>query len=204
VTDSAAQLHSASMVGVTPASTVDAGAISGAEPLAFEEVYRRYFPFIWRSVQSLGVPASMTDDVVQEVFVIAHQKLAAFEGRSALKTWLYGIALHRARRHRGRSRAGEQVDTSLAEGLGGPEAARPDRRAEHAEAARAVNAILDGLGDEQREVFVLAELEELTAPEIAEILGVPLNTVYSRLRLGREAFARGAARFRAQDDWRTR
>jgi RNA polymerase sigma-70 factor (ECF subfamily) len=67
-----------------------------------------------------------------------------------------------------------------------------------------VQAILEGLDEDQREVFVLAELEELFAPEIARALGVKLNTVYSRLRLARVAFAEGAARQRARDGWRTR
>ncbi len=179
-------------------------AVSAAgEPLSFAAVYDGHFTYIWRSVQCLGVPASQVDDVVQEVFVIAHQKLATFEGRSSVKTWLYGIALMRAREHRRKARTpGPPADAD--EPLVAPETTWPDRRAEQAEAVRAVNAILAGLDEDQREVFVLAELEELTAPEIAEILGVKLNTVYSRLRLAREAFARAAARLRARDGWRDR
>jgi RNA polymerase sigma-70 factor, ECF subfamily len=75
---------------------------------------------------------------------------------------------------------------------------------EDAEAARTVNAILSTMLEEQREVFVLAELEQLSAPEIAEALDVKLNTVYSRLRLAREAFASAAALHRARDEWRFR
>ena len=202
MTDSATRRHSSFMVGA--ASTVEgAGTVHVVTP-AFVDVYDRYFPYIWRSVQGLGVPASQTEDVVQEVFIIAHEKMAAFEGRSSIKTWLYGIALHRARFHRKQARQRGQSEVVDAERTLGPDAARPDRRAEDAEAARVVNAILLGLDDDQREVFVLAELEELTAPEIAEVIGVKLNTVYSRLRLAREAFAKAAARFRARDDWRTR
>ena len=75
---------------------------------------------------------------------------------------------------------------------------------EKADAARIVNRLLDGLDDDQREVFVLAELEDLSAPEIAEALEVKLNTVYSRLRLARSAFAEVAARHRAREDRRER
>jgi RNA polymerase sigma-70 factor (ECF subfamily) len=176
----------------------------GVDTPSFVALYRSYFPYIWRSVQRLGVPASHADDAVQEVFIIAHAKLATFEGRSSLKTWLYGIAVHRARVHRGRARLGRAEDALDAESIHAPDAARPDHRAVCAEAARAVNAILDRLDGDQREVFVLAELEELSAPEIVEVLDVKLSTVYSRLRLARAAFAKAAARYRAQDDWRAR
>jgi RNA polymerase sigma-70 factor (ECF subfamily) len=191
------------MLAVTPATATPREPPSPEEPTDFGTIYDTYFPYIWRSVQRLGVPASQTDDVVQEVFIIAYRKLAGFEGRSSLKTWLYGIALYRARLCRTQGKRGRQEELD-AERHHAPDAARPDRRAEHAEAARVVNAILDRLDDEQREVFVLTELEELSAPEIAEVLGVKLNTVYSRLRLAREAFANASARYRAQDGWRSK
>jgi RNA polymerase sigma-70 factor (ECF subfamily) len=204
VTDPACSVHSLTMVGVVPAGIEQAEADGKVEDLTFTSVYDRYFSYIWRSVQCLGVPASQADDVVQEVFVIAHDKLPGFEGRSSLKTWLYGIAVHRARHHRKRAqqRAGDKdVD---AETLRAPDGTRPDHRVENAEAVQVLSAILSSLDDDQREVFVLAELEELSAPEIAAALGIKLNTVYSRLRLGREAFAKAAARHRARDGWRTR
>jgi RNA polymerase sigma-70 factor (ECF subfamily) len=148
------------------------------------------------------VPLAQADDVVQEVFLVVHRKRAQFEGRSTFKTWLYGITLRVARVHRARSRRAACDQAVDAELVRAPEAARPDERAQSAEAARLVEGILDGLDDEQREVFVLAELEELSAPEIAEVLCVKLNTVYSRLRLARAAFAEAAARHRARDGWR--
>jgi len=72
------------------------------------------------------------------------------------------------------------------------------------EAARFVDQFLQGLNHDQRDVFVLAELEQLSAPEIATVLGTCLNTVYSRLRLARGEFAKAVARHRARDDWRNR
>jgi RNA polymerase sigma-70 factor (ECF subfamily) len=192
------------MLGVSAVHRADAPRAAAADVPAFESVYDTYFPYVWRSVQRLGVPPSHADDVVQEVFIIVHRRLHEFEGRSALKTWLYGIALRVARAYRTQSRrSGERVALD-AEQLRAPEATRPDEQAQIAEAARLVDALLDGLEYEQREVFVLAELEQLTAPEIAEALGAKLNTVYSRLRLARRAFAEAAARCRAQDAWRFR
>jgi len=170
----------------------------------FEAVYDTYFPYIWRSVQRLGVPASHADDAVQEVFIVVHRKLLQFEGRSTLKTWLYGIAVRVARIHRLRYARSTRLHEVAPDRIRAPDAAQPDERAANAEAARLVHALLAGLDDDQREAFVLAELEQLAAPEIAEALGVKLNTVYSRLRLARAAFAEAAARHRARDGWRTR
>jgi RNA polymerase sigma-70 factor (ECF subfamily) len=189
------------MVGAASASTtaLEGKGFPRVDAPSFESIYERYFPYVWRSVQRLGVPAAHTDDVVQEVFIIAHQKLAAFEGRSSIKTWLYGIALRRARVHRSRAPLAWQEEDVDDARVRAPDAARPDRRAEYVEAARVVNTILNGLDDDQREVFVLAELEELSAPEIAEVLGVKPNTVYSRLRLARDAFDKAVARYRARD-----
>ena len=202
MTEPPSRSHSMEMLGVSTLPATEggpAGAAAEVETPSFEAVYDAYFPYIWRSVLRLGVPLAQADDVVQEVFVVVHRKLGSFEGRSSIKTWLYGIALRVARAHRVRApRALEPEE------LRAPDASRPDERAENAEAARIVRTLLDQLDDDQREVFVLAELEQLTAPEIAEALGVKLNTVYSRLRLAREAFAEAAARFRAADGWRMR
>ena len=136
--------------------------------------------------------------------MVVHRRLAEFEGRSTLKTWLYGIALRVARAHRSRSKQPTESQTIDADQLRAPDSARPDQQAENAQAARVVDGLLRDLDDDQREVFVLAELEQLSVPEIAEALDVKLNTVYSRLRLGRAAFAEAAARHRARDDWRSR
>jgi RNA polymerase sigma-70 factor, ECF subfamily len=191
------------MLGVGSASSTDAsGAPPRVESTGFDALYDTYFPYIWRSVQRLGVPASLVDDVVQEVFIVVHRRLGSFEARSTVKTWLYAIALRVARVHRARHRRAEGEALAL-DRTRAPDATRPDERASNAEAARLVQAILDRLDDDQREVFVLAELEELSIPEIARALDVKVNTVYSRLRLARAAFAEGAARERARDGWRS-
>lgn len=206
MTDWPGRPHSNEVLGVASLTSAEkptfAGEASGAA--SFEAVYDEYFPFVWRSALRLGVPQAGADDVVQEVFLVVHRKLARFEGRSTLKTWLYGITLRVARVHRIRARRPAEGQGADADEVRAPEATRPDERAQNAEGVRLVHAILDELDDEQREVFVLAELEELSAPEIAEVLGAKLNTVYSRLRLARAAFAEAAARLRARDAWRMR
>ncbi len=171
---------------------------------AFAEVYEEQFAFVWRNAKHLGVPDSHIDDVTQEAFVIVHAKLSSFEGRSSLKTWLFGILANVVRSHRRGLRARSRAESSAdPEDVADP-AAGPHERAARAEAAHVADRLLDALDDDKRAVFVLAELEQMSAPDIASALEVPLNTVYSRLRLAREAFAAAAARHRARDEWRTR
>lgn len=147
--------------------------------------------FVWRVLRRLGVPDRSVDDAVQDVFVVVHRRLADFQGRSSLRTWLYGIARRVARDQRRRDqRRGEAVELPAEVAGAAPD---PRQAAEDAEALRALRGLLAALPDEQREVFVLAELEQMTAPEIAEATGAKLNTVYSRLRLARAAFNRGVA-----------
>ena len=168
-----------------------AGAI--AHDLA--SVYEQHFDFVWRSARRLGVPESAVDDVVQEVFLVVHRQLASFEGRSSMKTWLFGI-LHnlvlRERRtwaRRERPHAIEPVE---------PEPA-PDQQLAEQQARRLLHALLAELDDDKRAVFVLADLEQMSAPEIAEATGLKLNTVYSRLRLARAEMERALARHRARE-----
>jgi RNA polymerase sigma-70 factor (ECF subfamily) len=162
----------------------------------FEEVYDQHFDFVWRSLRRLGVPAEQLDDAAQEVFLVVHRRLGAFQGRSSLKTWVFGIVLRvsQATRRATRRRSAEPlVEDAVASG-----AATPAEITEKAEAARLVNTLLEALSEDHRAVFVLAELEQMTAPEIAEALGVNLNTVYSRLRAARKDFSAALQRHRAR------
>jgi RNA polymerase sigma-70 factor (ECF subfamily) len=72
------------------------------------------------------------------------------------------------------------------------------------EGQRLLHAVLESLEDDQREVFVLCELEQLSAPEIASALEVNVNTVYSRLRAARQSFEAALKRVRSRDEWRMR
>jgi len=171
------------------------------ERLAFAEVYEDHFAFVYRTVRRLGVTESAAEDVAQEVFVCVHKSLAAFEGRSSMRTWLFGIARNVAYRHR-RSLS-RRIVTTAGEG-GALESARDDDArsahdaAERSEAARVLDELLGSLDDEKREAFVLVELEEMSMPEVAEALGINLNTAYTRLRAARQQFEAALARHRAK------
>lgn len=159
---------------------------------AFAVVYQDHFKYVWRCMRSLGVDSNTIDDAVQEVFLVVSRKLHEFDGRSKLSTWIYAIALHVARRHRtaAATRARRIISDSAETFAQGADRAHGDLRTEvekHEQLALAQRA-LSTLDDTKREVFVLACVEGMSAPEIAEVTGAPLNTVYSRLRLAKQQF----------------
>lgn len=181
-----------------------------AAPLRYEatsatvvELYDQNFHFVWRNLRRLGVAAADLDDAVQDVFIVVHRRLETFEQRCSIQGWLFGIALRVAKNYRRRSARQRLQVTSdelpLACKRGTPEEA-------HAavQAAEQVQRVLDELDEDKRAVFVLVELEQMPPREIAETLGIPPNTVYSRLRLARAAFEQGIKRLSAQDYWRCR
>lgn len=167
--------------------TGSSAVVDGAFAVApeFEAVYRKHHAFVWRCVRRLGVPDGEVDDLVQEVFVVVHRRLAEFAGDSAITTWLFGIAFrvisHHRRSAQARMRREEQVEP-------GRPPTEPDRRLSRAQAVGVLDDLLDRLDEDQRQTFVMAEVVKMTAPEIAELTGAKLNTVYSRLRLARRAF----------------
>jgi RNA polymerase sigma-70 factor (ECF subfamily) len=120
---------------------------------------------------------------VQEVFVVVHRRLPSFEGRSSLRTWLYGICLRVASDFRRRARVRyERTASDPARDLSESASLAPDERAR----ARAqLRNLLAALDDDKREVLVLYEIEGLPMSEVAEILGCPLQTAYSRLHAAR-------------------
>jgi RNA polymerase sigma-70 factor (ECF subfamily) len=152
--------------------------------------------FIWRALRGLGVPAASADDAAQQVFWIAAQKLetiARGSERSFLFSTARGIAAN-FRRTRARNR-----ELSDDEAVGGhvDHAPDPEQMASSREARAILEQILEGLDDDARAVFVLFELEGQTTAGIAELLGLPMGTVASRLRRAREDFEAAVRRFQA-------
>lgn len=167
------------------------GGVNSAE---FEQVYAEYFDFVWRCLRSLGVPERGLDDAAQEVFIIVHRGLAGFRGDSLLRTWLYGIVrnvAYKQARSAARKERGQPLDWELPS----PDP-NPSQRAEEAQAAAFVQRFALGLDQKKCEVFVLALLEQCSAPEVAEMTGTPLNTVYTRLRAVRAEFRAALQRHR--------
>jgi RNA polymerase sigma-70 factor (ECF subfamily) len=166
----------------------------------FRELYDDHVDFVWRNLRRLGVPEAEAEDRTQEVFVVAYRRLREFEERGhGPRAWLFQIVLRvasGARRHR--RRHPEIPDGGLVTARGvipPPQAEAVELRQKLAQLDAALATI--DLG--RRAVLVLHEIEEMTAPEIAQVLGIPLNTVYSRLRVARGELEQALAR---QGDFR--
>ncbi len=167
------------------------------------EIYEEYFSFVWRVLGRFGVPPQRLEDAAHDVFLIVHRRIAEFEHRSSVKTWLYGISLRVAKVHREQARRLPSGQSSEALAALGPED-DPHEATARAQARALVRQVLDDMDYERRVIFVLVELEQVAVPQVAESLGIPLNTVYSRLRLARRDFDSGIKRVRARDGWRLR
>lgn len=153
---------------------------------SIDELYRDHVEFAWRTARYLGVSAADAQDVVQEVFIVVHRRLADYEVGSSPRAWIAGIT-RRVVMHHHRSR----VRTQRREAALDPPAKShetPDDTVSRREAEAFLTAFLDKLPQKKREAFVLGELEGLSVPEIVEITGANPNTIQSRLRSAREAF----------------
>lgn len=172
----------ASAATSTPASS------SRARP-TLAALYRAHAGFVWRVVRRMGVPDEAAEDVVQEVFLVARRRLPDYEGRGAPTSWLYAIARGvTANYRRGQARAQRRLRV-----VSGPRPAAapsPEDELGRADAVAVIQRFLAELPDDQREVFVLADIEGLSGPEIAQALGLELNVAYSRLRLARRKLRR--------------
>jgi RNA polymerase sigma-70 factor (ECF subfamily) len=199
-------------------STAAAGAEACPSPPAattpaalpdFETLYDDYVDFVWRNARRLGVLPEAIEDVVQDVFLVAHRRLADVVRPESLRAWVFSIVIRVVRDYRRTLRRKDPAQRLGANGVD-PEQLADERRpspqlcAERADAVRLLHQLLAELDDAKREVFVLAELEEMTELEIAEVLGENVNTVHSRLRAARKAFEAAAQRQRSHDEWRLR
>jgi RNA polymerase sigma-70 factor (ECF subfamily) len=166
-------------------------AVDGTAPVDspdFTAVYRAHFAYVIRALRRLGVREADLPDLAHDVFVVVHRKLSSFDPSRPMKPWLFGIAfrtaLDKKRRH-------ASFRETLADDAGETHAATTptaDAVVEAQQAHDVVMRALDALNDDQRAVFVMHELEGLSMPEIADVIEAPLNTLYSRLRLARDAF----------------
>jgi RNA polymerase sigma-70 factor (ECF subfamily) len=162
--------------------------------MTFEDLYERHFEFVWRTLRRLGVPPADLPDVAQEVFLVVHRRLADFEERGQLTAWLFRIAAHAARDRRRRAHVRREVAAEEPVSEAVDPSPDPSRALERADARALLERALAALDQDQREVFTAFELEGMSGQAIALALEIPLGTVYSRLRLGRERFRQGVIR----------
>ena len=168
----------ASWLAVPPAS---ANLVAATAP-GFEQIYRDHRRFVWRAVRRLGVADGDVEDQCQLVFEVVHRQLPGFRGASKLSTWLFGIVArvvsdYRRSAYRHRVVLEDQLEVALP----------PDQGTglERAQARALVDQLLAVLDADKRAALVLCDLDGLEVKDVAQMLGVPAQTVYSRLRVAR-------------------
>ena len=161
------------------------------ETLRLRELVEANLGFVWRTLRNLGVREADLEDETQKVFLVLSQKIDALEP-CHVRSFLFGtarrVASHARRTVQRRREA--SIEDDLLEGNDNPE-----RFVEQQHALELLVRILDTMPDEQREVFMLFELEELTLVEIASLTHVPQGTAASRLRRARAHFQLAVRRF---------
>jgi RNA polymerase sigma-70 factor, ECF subfamily len=173
-------LSSSSRRGLLPGADATT---TPAEP-AFPRLFQELAPFVWRALRRLGVQERDCEDVLQEVFLTVHKKLPEFEQRSSLRTWVYGICLRKAQDYRRLARVTREVGEQGRELSAS--APNQEQTLEVNRARALLDSILDQLDDDKRAVFVMFEWEALSMSEVAELVGVPVQTAYARLYAARK------------------
>lgn len=165
---------------------------------AVAALYHEHGAFVWRSLRHLGVRPADLDDALQEVFMVVHRKYDTWDGVSAIRTWLFGIARMVSMNMRKRAHVRrEQPVASPPEEL---EPNQPDGLVGDARAFEQAMQIIERLPEELRLVFTLYEIDEMSMKDAAEALGVPLQTAYSRLHRARALFEEAARQFRSRGE----
>lgn len=162
---------------------------AAAERQSLADMFAQHFDFVWRSVRRFGVPEASADDAAQEVFLVAMRKHDRIDpGRE--KAFLFGTAMRVASdARRAHARRRDQVAATDDTGSSAVSVADPpDAMVDQKRARELLDRCIAGMSDELRAVFVLFELEGMTAAGIAELLAIPPGTVASRLRRAREEF----------------
>ncbi|PRQ09106.1 RNA polymerase sigma factor [Enhygromyxa salina] len=157
------------------------GSATRSADAEFAAAYRAHVDFVWRVLARRGVDPSALEDATQEVFVVAHRQWGAWDDRATMRAWLYGVARRVASTHHRGQRRRQRKLASLVP----PEPQDLEARIEGRARLVALAQAIDSLDPVYREIFVLADIDQLTAPAIAEALGCNLNTVYTRLRRAR-------------------
>lgn len=168
------------------ASGVRAAALTPVQRERFHALYREHFDFVFRNLRRLGVADASVEDALQDVYLVVLRRMEGFSG-THVKAWLFAILLRVAGNYRRSSRRRGPLEPLHEEDLQASQPG-PFEQLAREEARRVLHAFLDSLDDNRRAVFVMAELEQLTAPEIARAMSANVNTVYSWLRAARGEF----------------
>lgn len=158
-------------------------ALSETPPVpSLEAVFREHGAFVVRMVRRMGAPLEDVEDSAQEVFMVLQMRPDLLASGASPRSVLFGVTRRVVSSRRRARRSAEPLNTG--QYAGEPE---QERELERRRARALLDLALDALDPPRREVFVLYELEELSMREVAELVGVPLQTAYSRLHSARSA-----------------
>jgi RNA polymerase sigma-70 factor (ECF subfamily) len=166
----------------------------------FRAIFDREFDYVWASLRRLGVHGRDVDDLAQEVFILVHERMAAYDASRPIRPWLFAFALRCASDWRRLARHRSQSVDDLDLRAGSAPAA--DETIALAEDRSLILRALDHIDLERRAVLILYEFDECPMKQIADSLGIPLFTAYSRLRVAREELTHAVRRLQAQEQRR--
>lgn len=166
---------------------------TSADPLDVSQLYSDYGADVYRALRYFGLHGATLEDAAQDVFLVAHQRLHTLSSDASPRSWLFGIARRIAHWYRRKDtrplRHGWKMPPPPV-----PQGIDPEEQSQKREAAQFVEKFLAKLDEVPRQIFMLSDIEGLRGPEIAEIMQMNINTVYTKLRRTRAAFERVARR----------
>lgn len=163
----------------------------------FRALFERHFAYVWHALRRLGVPERDQEDLAHDVFLEVYRARDRYDPARPMRAWLFGFAFRLAASHRRRAR--NRFETLEETGEAADRAPTALDRVLAHEALGVAHRALEALEIERRAVFVMHEVDGFSIPEVAHVLGVPLNTAYSRLRLAREEFRERVRMLRARE-----
>jgi len=167
--------------------------------LEFRAIYERWFSDVSRWIRVMGGPEAEREDLVQDVFLVVHRRLPDFDGQN-VAGWLYQIARHRVRDFRRLLWVkhlffgGVQLSDSLSKG-----GASPSDSIETNEKRVLLERLLRKLNETERAALVLFEIDGYSGEQIAEIQGVPVNTVWARIHKARKKLKASLVKYESRE-----
>lgn len=154
---------------------------NAGDPAAFSELFQRHQSDVTRLVVRMIGSSGDVQDVIQEVFFQVFRSLPDFRGKSRLSTWIYRVAVNVVLMHRRARQSRPQLASEDLAQLPVDPGLPPDEQVDRTMLVARLENLMDRLSEKKRTVFVLHELQGLSALEIARIVGAPVLTVRTRL-----------------------
>ncbi|HEY2516840.1 MAG TPA: sigma-70 family RNA polymerase sigma factor [Polyangiaceae bacterium] len=185
--------HAAAVDRSSPVPSSPAGVDGEVD---FTELFQDHFDYVWHTLRRLGVRERDLEDSTHDVFISVHRHLGDFDPERPVRPWLFAFALRTAADYRRLAR--HRVDLVEDVGMLADAGPAPEAQAISRQELDLVARALDALDFDRRTLFVLHEIDGVSVPAAAELLRIPVNTAYSRLRLARADFSAAVRRLEAR------